>query len=48
MDDFLLALCEVAHADFLVTGDKTGLLTVGSHAGTAILTARALLDRLAG
>ena len=45
-DDFLLALCEAGHADFLVTGDKAGLLALGTHGGTTILTARAFLDRL--
>jgi putative PIN family toxin of toxin-antitoxin system len=45
-DDFLLALCEAGGADYLVTGDKTGLLALGAHRGTTILTARAFLDRL--
>ena len=45
-DDFLLALCEAGRADYLVTGDKTGLLALGTHGGTTILTARAFLDRL--
>jgi len=45
-DDFLLALCEAGRADYLVTGDKTGLLVLRTHAGTTILTARAFLDRL--
>lgn len=45
-DDFLLALCEVGRADYLVTGDKAGLLALGTHGGTTILTARAFLDRL--
>lgn len=47
LDDYLLALCEAGRADFLVTGDKAGLLALGTHAGTTILTARAFLDRLA-
>ena len=46
LDDFLLALCEAGRADYLVTGDKTGLLALGTHGGTTILTARAYLDRL--
>jgi putative PIN family toxin of toxin-antitoxin system len=46
LDDYLLALCEAGHADFLVTGDKAGLLVLGTHAGTTILTARMFLDRL--
>jgi hypothetical protein len=45
-DDYLLALSEVGMADFLVTGDKAGLLVLGTHGGTAILTARRFLDRL--
>jgi putative PIN family toxin of toxin-antitoxin system len=45
-DDFLLALCEAGRADYLVTGDKTGLLALGMHRGTTILTARAFLDLL--
>ncbi len=47
-DDFLLAMSEAGQADFLVTGDKAGLLTLGRHRGTAILTARAFLDTLGG
>ena len=46
LDDFLLALCEAGEADYLVTGDKAGLLALGTHGGTTILTARAFLDRL--
>jgi hypothetical protein len=45
-DDFLLALCEAGLADYLVTGDKAGLLVLGTHGSTTILTARAFLDRL--
>jgi uncharacterized protein len=45
-DDFLLALCEAGDADYLVTGDKAGLLALGTHGGTTILRARAFLDRL--
>jgi putative PIN family toxin of toxin-antitoxin system len=47
-DDFLLALSEAGRADHLVTGDKAGLLRLGSHNDTLILTARAFLDRLTG
>jgi putative PIN family toxin of toxin-antitoxin system len=45
-DDFLLALSEAGRADHLVTGDKAGLLSLGSHNGTLIQTAREFLDRL--
>ena len=47
-DDFLLALSEAGRADLLVTGDKAGLLRLGSHNDTLILTARVFLDRLTG
>ncbi|MCZ2146591.1 MAG: putative toxin-antitoxin system toxin component, PIN family [Bryobacterales bacterium] len=40
-DDYLLALAEAGKADYLVTGDKGGLLDLGSHKGTRIVTARA-------
>jgi uncharacterized protein len=43
-DDFLLAMCSGGEADYLVTGDKAGLLNLANHHGTAILTARAFLD----
>ena len=39
-DDFLLALSEAGKADYLVTGDKSGLLALTSHRATLILTAR--------
>jgi putative PIN family toxin of toxin-antitoxin system len=45
-DDFLLAMAESGRADYLVTGDKAGLLALGRHHGTTILTARAFLDVL--
>lgn len=40
-DDFLLALAEAGSADFLVTGDKTGLLALEGHGKTQIFSARA-------
>lgn len=43
-DDFLLAVCEVGEADYLVTGDKPGLLALGRHGRTGIVTARHFLD----
>ena len=43
-DDFLLAMCETGLADYLVTGDKAGLLNLKSHGPTAIITARSFLD----
>jgi predicted nucleic acid-binding protein len=33
MDDFLLALSEAGKADYLVTGDKSGLLVPGVRRG---------------
>jgi uncharacterized protein len=43
-DDFLLAMCDVGEADYLVTGDKRGLLALGRHGRTSIVTARQFLD----
>jgi uncharacterized protein len=40
-DDFLLALCEAGRADYLVTGDKSGLLALEQHKDTRIVSARA-------
>lgn len=39
-DDFLLALSEGGIADYLVTGDKSGLLILEQHKGTRIVSAR--------
>jgi uncharacterized protein len=39
-DDFLLALSEAGKADYLVTGDKSGLLALARHRGTRIVSAR--------
>jgi len=38
-DDFLLALSEAGRADYLVTGDKSGLLSLARHQGTRIVSA---------
>ena len=46
-DDFLLAMSEAGKANYLVTGDKSGLLSLQHHRATRILSAaafRALLD----
>ena len=45
-DDFLLALSEAGAADYLVTGDKSGLLSLERHKRTRILTARAFAELL--
>jgi hypothetical protein len=39
-DDFLLALSEAGKADYLVTGDKDGLLALAHHQITRIVSAR--------
>ena len=39
-DDYLLALSEAGKADYLVTGDKNGLLDLDTHKGTRIISAR--------
>lgn len=39
-DDFLLALSEAGKADYLVTGDKSGLLALARHQSTRIVPAR--------
>jgi uncharacterized protein len=39
-DDFLLAPCEAGNAEYLVTGDKGGLLVLDRHKGTRIICAR--------
>lgn len=46
-DDFFLAMCEAGNADYLVTGDKAGLLELKTHGRTAIVTARFFLDLIA-
>jgi len=47
-DDFLLAMCEAGQADYLVTGDQSGLLALENHAPAKIVSARdfaALFER---
>ena len=46
-DNFLLALAEAGNADYLVTGDKSGLLLLASHKSTRIITARDFASLLA-
>lgn len=43
-DDFLLAMAEAGKADYLVTGDKSGLLALVRHAGARIVAARQFLE----
>lgn len=46
-DDFLLALSEAGRAEFLVTGDKSGLLALVHHRSTRIVSARESATRFA-
>ena len=39
-DDYLLALAQAADADYLVSGDRAGLLALKRHGKTRIVTAR--------
>ena len=45
-DDFLLAMAEAGGADYLVTGDHSGLLTLVRHAGTRIVSVREFAELL--
>jgi uncharacterized protein len=46
-DNFLLAMAQEGKADFVITGDKSGLLSLGQHGPTRILSPRAFLDGVA-
>ena len=39
-DDFLFAVAEAGAADYIVTGDKSGVLDVGRHGKTRTVSAR--------
>lgn len=45
-DNFLLALAEAGKADYLVTGDKSGLLPLRKHKATIIGSARDFAESL--
>ena len=45
-DDFLLALSESGDADYLVTGDRSGLLKLKQHKATRIVSARTFAELL--
>lgn len=45
-DDFLFAAAQASSADYLVTGDKNDVLTLGRHGKTKIVTARQLIEIL--
>lgn len=47
-DNFLLALAEAGEADYLVTGDKSGLLNLKKHKRTQIVTARQFAEKIVG
>jgi predicted nucleic acid-binding protein len=47
-DDFLPALSEGGKADYLVTGDKSGLLALDRHKATRIVSAREFAVLFAG
>jgi uncharacterized protein len=45
-DDFLLALSEAGKADYLVTGDKGGLLALARHKTTRIISVRKFAEHI--
>jgi uncharacterized protein len=45
-DNFLLAMAEAGNANYLVSGDRRGVLALGTHGITQILRAREFLDVL--
>jgi uncharacterized protein len=47
-DDFLLGLAQAGRAEYLVTGDKSGLLALRSHKGTKIVRANWFAERALG
>jgi putative PIN family toxin of toxin-antitoxin system len=46
-DNFLLALAEAGQADYLVSGDRRGVLLLGSHLSTRIVTASRFVEAIA-
>lgn len=42
-DDFLFAMAQLGEVDYLVTGDKAGVLALHKHGKTNIITARKLV-----
>ena len=45
-DDHVIAAAVAARAELIVTGDRKHLLSIGTHQGIAIVTAREVVDRL--
>jgi len=43
-DNFLLAMAEAGNTNYLVSGDRRGVLALGTHGITQILRAREFLD----
>jgi uncharacterized protein len=45
-DNFLIAMAEAGNANYLVSGDRRGVLALGTHGITQIVRAREFLDVL--
>lgn len=45
-DNFLLAMAEASHAEYLVTGDRRGVLVLKTHHRTRIVNVRQMLELL--
>jgi len=45
-DDYLFAMAQTGGADYLVTGDKAGVLALRRHGKTEIVTARRMVTIL--
>ena len=45
-DNFLLGMAQAGQADYLVTGGKAGVLAIGRHAKTDILTVSKMVSTL--
>lgn len=45
-DDFLFAIAGAGRADYLVTGDKRGVLRIRTHGPTRVVTAAAFVALL--
>ncbi len=45
-DDFLFAMVKAGQADYLVTGDKSGVLSIRRYGKTRIVTARQMVEVL--
>ena len=45
-DDYLFAMAQIGEADYLVTGDKAGVLALRKYGKTGIVTARKMVTIL--